>query len=55
MPSQRYHVKLATWIVVRAVEESSPRKINRLHDAARMALEYARAADDDREHSGSCS
>jgi hypothetical protein len=35
MPSKRYRLKLATWIVVRDVEEPSPRKINQPDDAAR--------------------
>jgi DNA repair protein RadC len=50
MPSKRYRLELATWIVVRDVEEPSPRTINQRDDAARLALEFARAADDDREH-----
>jgi hypothetical protein len=39
-----------TWIVVREAEESSPRKINHPEDAARLALEFVRASDDDKEH-----
>src|SRR5688572_28709718 len=50
MPSKRYRLKLATWIVVREAEEHSPRKINHPEDAARLALEFVRASDDDKEH-----
>ena len=49
MPSTRYRLKLATWIVVRDAEEPSPRKINNPEDTARLAQELATAADDDRE------
>jgi DNA repair protein RadC len=50
MSSKRYRLKLATWIVVRDAADPSPRRINHPDDAARLALEFARAADDDREH-----
>ena len=50
MPSKRYRLKLATWIVVREAEEPSPRHINDPASAANLALEFARASDDDREH-----
>src|SRR5882724_1077841 len=50
MLSKRYRLKLATWIVVRAVEEQSPRRVNNPDDAAHLALEFATVADDDREH-----
>ena len=50
MPSKRYRLKLATWIVVREAEEPSPRKINHPDDVARLAQEFMTAADDDREH-----
>jgi DNA repair protein RadC len=50
MPSKRYRLKLATWIVVREAEEPSPRQINDPAGAANLALEFARASDDDREH-----
>ena len=50
MPSKRYRLKLATWIVVREAGEPSPRKITSPNDAAQLALEFMRAADDDREH-----
>ena len=50
MPSKRYRLKVATWIVVREAGEPSPRKITSPNDAARLALEFMRAADDDREH-----
>lgn len=50
MPSKRYRLKLATWIVVREAAEPSPRKINTPDDAARLALEFVRSSDDDKEH-----
>ena len=50
MLSKRYRLKLATWIVVRDVEEPSPHRISNPDDAARLALEFVTAADDDREH-----
>jgi DNA repair protein RadC len=50
MPSKRYRLKLATWIVVREAEEPSPRRINNPDDAARVATELVRARDDDKEH-----
>ena len=50
MPSKRYRLKLATWIVVREAEEPSPRHIKDPAGAAQLALEFARASDDDREH-----
>ena len=50
MPSKRYRLKVATWIVVREAGEPSPRKITSPNDAAQLALEFMRAADDDREH-----
>jgi DNA repair protein RadC len=50
MPSKRYRLKLAIWIVVREAEEPSPRRINNPDDAARLAQEFIRASDDDKEH-----
>jgi DNA repair protein RadC len=50
MPSKRYRLKLATWIVVREGEEPSPRHIKDPASAAQLALELAQASDDDREH-----
>ena len=50
MSSKRYRLKLATWIVVRDAEEPSPRKITSPNDVAQLALDFMRAADDDREH-----
>ena len=49
MPSKRYRLKLATWIVVREAEEPAPGKINHPDDAARLAQEFVRATDDDKE------
>ena len=34
MPSKRYRLELATWIVVRVAVEPLPRKINNPDDAA---------------------
>ncbi len=50
MSSKRYRLKLATWIVVREAGEPSPRTITSPNDAALLAVEFTRAADDDREH-----
>jgi DNA repair protein RadC len=50
MPSKRYHLKLATWIVVREAEAPSPRMIKQPEDAAQLAQEFVRACDDDKEH-----
>src|SRR5688572_26711457 len=50
MPSKRYRLKLATWIVVREAEEPSPRVIKHPDDAARLAQEFVSACDDDKEH-----
>jgi DNA repair protein RadC len=50
MPSRRYRLKLATWIVVREAEAPSPRMLNHPDDVARLALEFVRACDDDKEH-----
>jgi DNA repair protein RadC len=50
MPSKRYRLKLATWIVVREAEEPSPRYIKDPVGAAQLALDFAKASDDDREH-----
>ena len=50
MPAKRYQLKLATWIVVRETDEPSPRKIHTPDDAARLAQEFVRAHDDDKEH-----
>jgi DNA repair protein RadC len=48
--SKRYRLKLATWTVVREAEEPSPRVINHPDDAVRLAIEFVRASDDDKEH-----
>src|SRR5919108_172650 len=50
MPSKRYRLKLATWIVVRDAEAPSPRMLNHPDDVARLAMEFVRACDDDKEH-----
>lgn len=50
MPSKRYRLKLATWIVVRDAEAPSPRVLNHPDDVARLAHEFVRACDDDKEH-----
>jgi DNA repair protein RadC len=50
MPSKRYRLKLATWMVVREGDAPLPRKIKDPKDAAALALDFAKASDDDREH-----
>jgi hypothetical protein len=50
MPSKRYRLKLATWIVVREQEEPSPHHLNSPGEVARLVQELVRASDDDREH-----
>jgi DNA repair protein RadC len=50
MSSKRYRLKLATWIVVREAEAPSPKVINHPDDAARLATEFVKACDDDKEH-----
>lgn len=50
MSSKRYRLKLATWIVVREVGERPPRVLASPHDAALLAKDLVRAADDDKEH-----
>lgn len=46
----RYRLKLATWMVVREPGEPSPRKLATSEAVARLALDFVRAADDDKEH-----
>jgi DNA repair protein RadC len=41
---------VATWIVVREAKAPSPRVINHPDHAARLALEFITASDDDKEH-----
>lgn len=48
--AMRYRLKLATWTVVREPGEPSPRKLTTSEAVARLALDFVRAADDDREH-----
>jgi DNA repair protein RadC len=50
MPSKRYRLKLATWIVVRDAEAPSPRVLNHPDDVARLAMEFVKTSDDDKEH-----
>jgi DNA repair protein RadC len=50
MPSTRYRLKLATWMVVRKTDAPSPRTLNRPADTALLAQELVRAQDDDKEH-----
>jgi len=49
MPSKRYRLKLATWIVVREHDAPSPRVFKHPEDAACFARELANARDDDKE------
>ena len=46
----RYRLRLATWTVVRERGEPSPRILSDPEAAARLALDLARASDDDKEH-----
>jgi DNA repair protein RadC len=50
MPSKRYRLKLATWIVVRDAEAPSPRVLNHPDHVAQLAMEFVRASDDEKEH-----
>lgn len=50
MPSNRYRLKLAIWTVVREAEVPSPQVINHPDDSARLATEFVKACDDDKEH-----
>jgi DNA repair protein RadC len=50
MPAKRYRLKLATWMVVREVEDPSPRIFHNPTDTARFAQGLASAQDDDKEH-----
>jgi hypothetical protein len=47
MPAKRYRLKLATWMVVREVEDPSPRIFHNPTDTARFAQGLASAQDDD--------
>jgi DNA repair protein RadC len=48
--SVRYRLKLATWTVVRDGGQPSPRVLSSPDAAALLALDLARATDDDKEH-----
>lgn len=50
MPSKRYRLKLATWIVVRECSERSPRILGGPADVAALARDLLKATDDDKEH-----
>jgi len=47
---KRYHLKLATWTVVREPGEPSPRILSEPAAVARLAGDLIQAADDDKEH-----
>ena len=47
---QRYRLKLATWTVVREPGEPSPQILSDPVAAARLAVDFLKAADDDKEH-----
>ncbi len=49
-PVVRYRLKLATWTVVRERDQRSPRILSSPEAAALLALDLARACDDDKEH-----
>jgi DNA repair protein RadC len=46
----RYRLKLATWIVQREPGEPSPRVLGSPEAVARLARDFLRSADDDKEH-----
>ena len=46
----RYRLRLATWTVVREHGQLSPRILSDPESAALLALDFARARDDDKEH-----
>jgi DNA repair protein RadC len=48
--ARRYRLKLATWTVVREPGTPSPRTLNDPAAVAALARDFARAADDDKEH-----
>jgi DNA repair protein RadC len=50
VPSKRYRLKLATWMVVREVGQPSPRIFKDPDAASRFAQELVAAHDDDKEH-----
>jgi len=50
MPSKRYRLKLATWMVVRESGEPSPRILKDPATAALLARDLVEASDDDKEH-----
>lgn len=50
MPSKRYRLRLATWIVVRECGEPSPRILGGPADVAALARDLLKATDDDKEH-----
>ena len=50
MPSKRYQLTRATWIVVRETHEPSPRIFNHPDDVARLAQDFIKSHDDDKEH-----
>jgi DNA repair protein RadC len=49
-PARRHRLKLATWTIVREPGQPLPRRLDGPTAAAEVALEFARAADDGREH-----
>jgi DNA repair protein RadC len=50
MPSRRYRLKLATWMVVREPGQPSPRVLSDPAVVAELARDLIAAADDDKEH-----
>ena len=46
----RYHLKVATWTVVREPGQPSPRVLSSPEAVARLAVDLVTACDDDREH-----
>ena len=50
MGTKRYRLKLATWVVVRECSEPNPRILGSPAEVAALAMDFLKAADDDKEH-----
>jgi DNA repair protein RadC len=49
-PTRRYHLKLATWSVVREPGQPSPRNLDSPSAVAELTRDFVRSRDDGREH-----
>jgi hypothetical protein len=49
-PARRYRLKLATWTIAREPGQPPPRKLDGPAAVAELAVDFAHAADDGREH-----